>query len=52
MLCQEPCGACRVDAPRITSEELLVLKREVPAWSIVQVVQSEYEAAVPQAGKR
>ena len=30
------CVACRKDAPRVTQEEAADLKREIPAWDLVE----------------
>ena len=31
------CEACRVDAPKVTKEELEELKPLVPSWEIIEV---------------
>lgn len=36
-LAQHHCDACRVDAPRATSEEVISLSREIPNWELVQL---------------
>lgn len=32
----EKCVACRGDSPRVTDAEFAALKREVPAWQVVE----------------
>lgn len=34
-LFQQPCEACRADAPRVSEEELAELIREIPDWQAV-----------------
>jgi len=36
-LSKETCEACRVDAPRISDEDLKVLMPNIPDWSVVVV---------------
>ena len=35
-LAEESCVACRADTPRMTAEQIQVLKREVPQWSVIE----------------
>jgi 4a-hydroxytetrahydrobiopterin dehydratase len=35
-LARERCVACRADSPRMTTEQIDVLKREIPEWSMVE----------------
>jgi 4a-hydroxytetrahydrobiopterin dehydratase len=35
-LTQERCVACRADTPRMAAEQIDVLKREIPQWSVVE----------------
>ena len=32
----ERCVACRADAPRVTEQEIAVLKPQIPAWQLVE----------------
>lgn len=34
-LSEQPCEACRADAPKVTDEELALLIREIPGWAPV-----------------
>ena len=35
-LTQERCVACRADAPRLTDDELAVLRPRIPDWTLVE----------------
>ncbi len=30
------CVACRADAPKVTTEEMMALKPQIPAWEVVE----------------
>ncbi|MGQ9426068.1 4a-hydroxytetrahydrobiopterin dehydratase [Gilvimarinus sp. F26214L] len=36
-LSQNHCEACRIDAPRVTAEEVQTLSREIPEWELITV---------------
>ncbi len=35
-LCEETCTACRLGAPLLTAAELAELRRQIPAWRVVE----------------
>jgi 4a-hydroxytetrahydrobiopterin dehydratase len=35
-LAEERCVACRADTPRMTTEQIDALKREMPEWSVME----------------
>lgn len=37
MLTQETCEACRADAPKVSSDELAELLKEIPEWEVLSV---------------
>ena len=36
-LTSQHCEACRVGAPRLTDDEITVMKSEVPDWNVIEV---------------
>lgn len=35
-LAEQPCQACRADAPRATDDEIAALQAELPDWAVVE----------------